>query len=265
MKEAEAGERLLAYADPSPSAFTNRELTASDNPAAAIISPHFCSSHSMDLAIVRKVLTIREGNFVVTDITGNMIFKVRGSLLFSLHDRRVLLDTAGYPIITLRKKLTSAHDRWQVYRGDSKETRDLIFSAKKSSVVQFKTTLDVFLAHNITEDAPDFKVKGSWHEQSCFIYGGNSSTIVAQMHKKHTVKSVLFGKDNFVVTVYPGIDQAFIVALIVILDEINWRAMTFFFKSETEKHLKEGSRSSKPEDELPLLEERSLTTSQESG
>ncbi|KAB2621860.1 protein LURP-one-related 10-like [Pyrus ussuriensis x Pyrus communis] len=222
MKEAEAGERLLAHADPSPSAYSNRDLIASDNPAAAIISPHFCSSHSMDLAIVRKVLTIREGNFVVADITGNMIFKVRGSLFFSLHDRRVLLDTAGYPIITLRKKLTSAHDRWQVYRGDSKETRDLIFSAKKSSVVQFKTTLDVFLAHNITEDAPDFKVKGSWHEQSCFICRGNSSTIVAQMHKKHTVKSVLLGKDNFMVTVYPGIDQAFIVALIVILDEINW-------------------------------------------
>ncbi|KAM1091407.1 hypothetical protein FF1_018899 [Malus domestica] len=42
-------------------------------------------------------------------------------------------------------------------------------------------------------------------------------------------------------------------------------AMTFFFKSETEKHLKEGSRSGKPEDELPLLEERSLTRSRESG
>lgn len=105
MKEAEAGERLLAYADPSPSVYTNRELIASDNPAAAIISHHFCSSHSMDLAIVRKVLTIREGNFVVIDITGNMIFKVRGSLFFSLHDRRVLLDTAGHPIITLRKKV----------------------------------------------------------------------------------------------------------------------------------------------------------------
>lgn len=41
------------------------------------------------------------------------------------------------------------------------------------------------------------------------------------MHKKNTVTSALFGKDNFMVTVYPGIDQAFIVALIVILDEMN--------------------------------------------
>jgi len=38
--------------------------------------------------------------------------------------------------------------------------------------------------------------------------------MVLQMHKKHTA---LFGKDHFMVTVYPNIDYAFIVALIVIL------------------------------------------------
>lgn len=36
-----------------------------------------------------------------------------------------------------------------------------------------------------------------------------------------SAQSVLLGKDNFMVTVYPNIDYAFIVALIVILDEIN--------------------------------------------
>lgn len=41
------------------------------------------------------------------------------------------------------------------------------------------------------------------------------------MHKKHTVQSILIGKDNFAVTIYPNIDHAFIIALIVILDEIN--------------------------------------------
>ncbi|BBH06328.1 Protein of unknown function D [Prunus dulcis] len=111
--------------------------------------------------------------------------------------------------------------RMASFRGDSTETRDLIFSAKRSSMFQFKTKLDIFLANNIAEKAPDFRIKGSWFERSCVIYGGNSSTIVAQMHKKRTVQSVLFGKDNFMVTVYPGIDYAFIIALIVILDEIN--------------------------------------------
>ena len=41
------------------------------------------------------------------------------------------------------------------------------------------------------------------------------------MHRKQNVGSVVLGKDTFAVTVYPHVDYAFIVALIVVLDEIN--------------------------------------------
>lgn len=42
-----------------------------------------------------------------------------------------------------------------------------------------------------------------------------------QMHKKHSAQSILLGKDTFCVTIYPNVDHAFIVALVVILEEIN--------------------------------------------
>lgn len=42
-----------------------------------------------------------------------------------------------------------------------------------------------------------------------------------QMHRKHSVQSIVLGKDTFGVTVYPNVDYAFIVALVVILEEIN--------------------------------------------
>ena len=45
--------------------------------------------------------------------------------------------------------------------------------------------------------------------------------LLLQMHKKHTVMSILMDKDHFSITVYPNVDYAFIVALIVILDETN--------------------------------------------
>ncbi|KAF5762685.1 putative tubby-like protein [Helianthus annuus] len=45
--------------------------------------------------------------------------------------------------------------------------------------------------------------------------------VKTQMHKKHTVQSIALGKDTFSVTVYPNVDYAFIVALVVILHEIN--------------------------------------------
>lgn len=73
------------------------------------------------------------------------------------------------------------HRRWQVYRADSSDSKDLLFTVKKSSLIQFKTELDVFLGANTKEEVPDFKVKGSWLERSCTIYLGNGSTIIAQV------------------------------------------------------------------------------------
>ncbi|XP_050244086.1 protein LURP-one-related 15-like [Quercus robur] len=186
-----------------------------------VISPHYCAPYPVDLGIVRKVLTISDGNFVVTDTNGNIIFKVKGVLLTLVHQRRIIVDAAGNPIVTIRDKVMSAHSRWQAFRGESTDSKDLLFSAKTHSVLYLKTKLDVYLAHNTTEKVCDFKVEGSWLERSCVIYAGDSSTVIAKMHKKRTAQSILIGKDNFMVTVYPNIDYAFIVALIVILDEIN--------------------------------------------
>ncbi|KAL8526527.1 hypothetical protein ACS0TY_015647 [Phlomoides rotata] len=188
--------------------------------SVAVISPQFCVGYPVDLTISRKLMTLQDGTFGVTDINGNIMFQIKGKL-FSIHDRRVLLDAAGNPIITFQQKLITAHRRWQAFRGDSTDSKNLIFSARKSSLLQFKTKLDVFLASNTREDICDFRIEGSWLERSCLIYAGNTNNIVAQMHKKHSAQSILLGKDTFGVTVYPNVDYAFIVALVVILEEIN--------------------------------------------
>lgn len=193
---------------------------AGGNPAVSVVGPQFMAPYPVDLTIVRKMMTISEGNFGVIDANGNIMFKVKGKFL-SLRDRRILLDAAGNPILSLQQKIISLHRRWEVYRGDSKDSKDLLFTVKKSSLLQFKTELDVFLASNSSEHNCDFKIKGSWLERSCSIYAGNTSAIIAQMHRKHSVSSVVMGKDKFAVTVYPNVDYAFIVALIVILEEIN--------------------------------------------
>jgi hypothetical protein len=82
-------------------------------------------------------------------------------------------------------QLTSSHDRWKVFRGDSTNSGDLLFSAKRSSMFQCKTTLHVFLANNTREDVCDFKVKGTFSERTCVIYAGDSSTEVAQVRQFH--------------------------------------------------------------------------------
>lgn len=70
----------------------------------AVISPQFCVGYVVDLTIVRKLMTLSEGGFGVADVNGNIIFRVKGKI-FSLHDRRVLLDAAGNPIITFQQKV----------------------------------------------------------------------------------------------------------------------------------------------------------------
>uniref|UniRef100_A0A2N9IXB2 Uncharacterized protein n=1 Tax=Fagus sylvatica TaxID=28930 RepID=A0A2N9IXB2_FAGSY len=188
-----------------------------------IISPQYCKPYPFDLAIVRKVKIFSTGNFIVTDTNGNVILEVKNrALLFT--PRRVLIDAVGNPVATLRKKLMSAHSRWQVFRGDSEDPCDLAFSVKKPGKLQWmKTTLHVYLANNKNEDVCDYKVVESRsNKRSCIIYAGETSTVVAhKMYEKRTVKSVLLGKKNFMVTVYPNIDYAFIVALITILDAIS--------------------------------------------
>ena len=69
-----------------------------------IIGPQYCELYPVDLALIRKVMIISDGNFVVTDTNGNVILKVKGAIL-SLRDRRVLIDGTGNPIVTLRQKV----------------------------------------------------------------------------------------------------------------------------------------------------------------
>nr|DAD28159.1 TPA_asm: hypothetical protein HUJ06_029627 [Nelumbo nucifera] len=171
----------------------------------AVLGPQLCAPYPIDHS---------RRKFCRYGCSSNIIFKVKDTLL-SLRDQRILLDIVENPLVSMQQKIMSGHRRWQVFRGDSSDSKDLLFSGKKSLLIQFKTVLDVFLATNTKEEVCDFKIKGSLLERSCIVYSRDSSNsiIIAQ--------SVVLGNDTFAVTMYPNIDHAFIVALIVILDEIN--------------------------------------------
>jgi hypothetical protein len=79
----------------------------------------------------------------------------------------------------------TAHGRWEVFRGESIEQKDLLFSVKQSSLFQLVSSkLHVFLPSNTTESVPDFRIEGAFIDSSCTIYLGNSNTIVAQVSSK---------------------------------------------------------------------------------
>ncbi|XP_062190202.1 protein LURP-one-related 15-like [Phragmites australis] len=186
----------------------------------AVVSPQLCMPYMVPLTVTKKALSFTGGDFTVTDANGAVVLQVKG-VFFSVPNRRVILDAAGQPILTMQEKVFSMHDRWEVFRGDSTKASDLLFSAKRTSIFQLKTKMAIFMARNTTEQVCDFMIKGSYSEKSCAFYLGNSDTMIAQMKRKYTVSNVLLGKDTFSVTVFPHVDYVFIASLVVMLDEIH--------------------------------------------
>ncbi|XP_074562644.1 protein LURP-one-related 15-like [Curcuma longa] len=151
--------------------------------------------------------------YKVEDTNGDVVFKVKG---VSLSSRLLLLlDAAGTPLLTMKPKVFSWHETWSVFRGESTSPNDLLFSVRKPKIFQWKDNFDVVLATNTDEAAPcDFKITG--RSKKCTICIGETDEIIAQMHRK----TAFFARDKLEITVNPNEDFAFIVSLIVILEEI---------------------------------------------
>lgn len=81
------------------------------------------------------------------------------------------------------------HNRWEVFRGDRTNASDLLFTAKRSTLLQLKTELDVFLASNSAQEVCDFKLKGSYFDRNCAFYLGNSDTMIAQVMSSTSFRS----------------------------------------------------------------------------
>ncbi|KAI3781397.1 hypothetical protein L2E82_11411 [Cichorium intybus] len=162
--------------------------------------------------------TNSSGNLLITDTNNKIMLQVKRCDT-SFHYQLVLVDVDDKPIVMMRDKIMSEHDRWNVFRGDSKSKSDMIFSTKTAHMIQFKTCVHVFLENKISsKDVCDFKIQGSWSKRNCTIFMGDTSTTIAQMHKMESSENVKFVKDKFMVTIYPNVDYAFVVTLIAIVN-----------------------------------------------
>ncbi|XP_019450818.1 PREDICTED: protein LURP-one-related 15-like [Lupinus angustifolius] len=180
----------------------------------SIIDPKYCVLNIMELVITKE-----KGlghNFIVTNMNDNILLKVKSSLVTIVTPRRhiYLHDAYGKPLLHLQRPLLAANESWKAFRGESKESNDLIFILKRSSLFQLRTKLNVFLPQNTTHVC-DFKVKATFLGRSWDVYIGESDTIVAQINKK---VGTILSSEKYMVSVFPSIDYAFIVALIVTLE-----------------------------------------------
>ncbi|XP_042450300.1 protein LURP-one-related 10-like [Zingiber officinale] len=174
-------------------------------PAELVAARQFTVPYAVNLTLTRTGGLFSSDLYKVKDTNGDVVFKVKGVFFSS---RRLLLDAAGTPLLTMKPK---GFSRWRVFRGESSSPDDLLFSLRKSKTFRRKDNFDVFLATNTDEAAPcDFKIIGQSKE--CTICIGETDEIIAQMHRK----TAFFARDELEITVNPNEDFAFIVSLIVI-------------------------------------------------
>ncbi|KAL4567576.1 hypothetical protein LXL04_023164 [Taraxacum kok-saghyz] len=184
----------------------------------SVIGDQFIAKCEMDL-IVEKYSC---GNFLITDIDHNILLKVK-QCNTSCHRERVVLDIHDKPILMAREKIVTGHNRWNVFKGDSKSKKDKIFSIKKSHIIQFRPSVDVFLKNkNGCKEVYDFQIKGSWSKKNCTVNMRDTSATIAQMCKMESpAGNMKFVNEKCMVKIYPNVDYAFVVTLMAIVEAMD--------------------------------------------
>ncbi|XP_006651954.2 protein LURP-one-related 10-like [Oryza brachyantha] len=193
-------------------------------PTTVVVDARYCAPEATAFAVAR-VIGSTDRDFAVTDAAGAVVMRVEGAL-FSFRRRTTLLDAARRPVLTMLDSTYLMSSRWDVFRGDSSSRRSLLFTAVKESVVQVRTKIFVYLAgYRSAEQVPDFVVGGSYYNGACTVFAGNSDSddnAIAHITRQN-LAGTLRGLTRHVYTarINPGIDQAFIQSLAVILHEMH--------------------------------------------
>ncbi|KAL6526870.1 hypothetical protein OROGR_015960 [Orobanche gracilis] len=183
-------------------------------PALTIVRDDLCFPYLVDLVVVTRTGILHK-HIDVKDGNGATLLRVRG-LTWDFKKKRTMYDPMGVPIITMYREAMSSRQKWKVYRGESLDRSNLLYTVRKSNPIQIKPQLEVFLASNPTGDICDFRVIGRYGSLSFKVHKGD--TILAEVNDKFKLGSLNKGESE--ARIYPGVDYAFIVSLLVMVDEL---------------------------------------------
>jgi hypothetical protein len=80
--------------------------TSGSRGAVVVVAPQYCLPYAVSLAVTKKVLSFSGGDWTISDPAGNILFRVDGKV-WTVRDRRYLLDAAGYKVIRMQHKVSN--------------------------------------------------------------------------------------------------------------------------------------------------------------
>ncbi|CAN1812212.1 Protein LURP-one-related 14 [Linum perenne] len=185
-------------------------------PQVSVVGDGYCFPYCKELVVKKTIKGLSNAQFEVFDPCGNLLLRVEGGV-WNLRMKRVFRDPSGFPLLTLYGKSITFWHKWSAYANDDIPDDNLLFTVKQSHPLQIKKDLNVYLSSDHNQLNPDFNVTGSYTSLSFKVYKGHR--ILAEVKHNFTLESFYKGKERFTIKVYPEVDYAFIIALLVIIDE----------------------------------------------
>ncbi|XP_074574931.1 protein LURP-one-related 12-like [Curcuma longa] len=201
------------------------EADLGESEVTAVVGERYCSPAERELTIRKTSLFFPGDGFAAYDhATGDVVFRVdtydrSGSPAFA--DRQILLmDPSGEPILTLRRKWPSLHQRWEAFLGERKEGQRPLFAVRRSSI--FGGDRGGFA---VEVESDEYRIEGSFSQRCCrLLYeggGGGRAVVMSEIKRKvDALSHVVLGRDVFSLFLQPHCDSAFAMGLVVVLDQI---------------------------------------------
>ncbi|KAK1354951.1 LURP1-related protein domain containing protein [Heracleum sosnowskyi] len=187
-----------------------------------IIGKNFCSSSQVVLKVRKRPHVVNGGGFVVTDCTHRVIFRVDGCGVLGRKDELLLRDGNGNALLLIRKKgglveAISIYRQWRGYTVEFKGSDRPLFRVKQPNLHIVNQNLIKIStdANEYQNKRRDFEIKGYFPDRECSIVDSKGS-VIAEV----ALEEITAINDLYRVVVNPGIDQAFVIGVIAVLDYI---------------------------------------------
>lgn len=171
-------------------------------------------------------MVVNGGGFVVTDFNHNVVFIVDGCGILGSKGELMVKDGEGEQILFISRKsplqggivqALSTRNKWNGYSMDYQGKNKLVFSlTDPKSCIAKGAPIRIHIEPKRHCKNWDFEISGSFGDRDCTIIDCTGK-IVAQMAKKQLIGS----NDFYHVTVQSGCDQAFIIGVMAVLDNIH--------------------------------------------
>ncbi|XP_038905122.1 protein LURP-one-related 8 [Benincasa hispida] len=166
------------------------------------------------LTVWKKSMLLNCEGFTVFNADGNLVYRV-DNYLAGNKGEILLMDAAGNPLFTIRRKRLSLADSWVVYEGETGLNPPRFCARKQINLLKSKCLARVVEAMG----RGVYEIEGCYGKRCCEVYD-EKRRIVAEIKRKEAAGGLSFGTDVFRLIAQPQIDTTVAMALLILLDQM---------------------------------------------